>query len=131
MKKFSLNNEVIFFGIFSFIVKLFFNRFGINFFPNSFSYACLKILKMDDSSETSSVSLTSLLDQFETVRTDSDFSPSPTSIEVFRWSPELIKPEEDKKEKSPTLILVDSSKIGILTRSLKYGGLKKVSFTFV
>lgn len=83
---------------------------------------------MEDSvSESSSVSLTSLLDKFEPIQIDSDFSPSPTSIEQFKWNFDDSKSEEEEDNKSSPLILLDSSKAGILTRSLKYGGLKKVS----
>lgn len=59
-----------------------------------------------DESEASSVSLTSILENCDADEFDSDFS-------------------EDEDD---TLLFIDTSKAGVLARSLKWGGLKKVSF---
>ncbi|KAL0266702.1 UNVERIFIED_CONTAM: hypothetical protein PYX00_009176 [Menopon gallinae] len=63
-----------------------------------------------DESEADSVSLTSLLENSDSARFDSDFS------------------ESDCDGGDDTLLYIDTSKAGVLARSLKWGGLKKVSF---
>lgn len=61
-------------------------------------------------SELSSASVPSLFSDFD--------SSSESNL--------LVENEDLKEEPEPTFLVIDSSKFGVLKRSLKWGGLKKV-----